>query len=605
MLEDVQLLRLLRAYSRPYLGLLTAVLILQGISALATLYLPNLNGRIIDKGVSTGDIGYIWSTGGVMLAVAFGQVIAAVGATWCAARVAMGIGRDIRRDVYRSVDRFSARDMGEFGVPTLITRGTNDVQQVQMVTSMALSFMVTMPIMCIGGIVMALREDAALSWLVWVSVPLLLAVVGVLIARLVPLFNVMQDKVDRINGVLREQITGIRVVRAFVREKHETDRFRDANLDIGRVSEKVGQVFVLMFPVIMILLHLATAAVLWFGGHRVGDGDMEVGSLTAFMQYLLQILVAVMMGAFMAMMLPRAIVCAGRISKVLGHEPTVAEPSAAQDPGELRGELEFRNVSFTYPGADKPVLSDVSFTVRPGQTTAVIGATGSGKTTLVNLVPRLLEPTAGQVLLDGAPVDRMSRAAIVERVGLVPQKAFLFSGTVASNLRFGAPDATDDELWDALRIAQADRFVAERSTGEGEDADGTEDAVAATGLASSISQGGTDVSGGQRQRLCIARALVASPKIYVFDDSFSALDVRTDAALREALAPRTTDAAVVTVAQRVSTVREADQILVLEAGRIVARGTHEELLESSGTYREIVESQLTGAVNGSVDGGAE
>lgn len=605
MLDHVQLLRLLRAYSRPYLGLLTAVLVLQGISALATLYLPNLNGRIIDKGVSTGDIGYIWSTGGVMLAVAFGQVIAAIGATWCAARVATGIGRDIRRDVYRSVDRFSTRDMGEFGVPTLITRGTNDVQQVQQVTSMALSFMVTMPIMCIGGIVMALREDAALSWLVWVSVPLLLAVVGVLIARLVPLFKVMQDKVDRINGVLREQITGIRVVRAFVREKHETDRFRDANLDIGRVSEKVGQVFVLMFPVIMILLHVATAAVLWFGGHRVGDGNMEVGSLTAFMQYLLQILVAVMMGAFMAMMLPRAIVCAGRISKVLGHEPTVAEPTAAQDPAELRGELEFRNVSFTYPGADKPVLSDVSFTVRPGRTTAVIGATGSGKTTLVNLIPRLLEPTAGQVLLDGAPVDRMSRAAIVERVGLVPQKAFLFSGTVASNLRFGAPDATDDELWGALRIAQADGFVAERSTGDGGEDAG--DAEAATGLASSISQGGTDVSGGQRQRLCIARALVAAPKVYVFDDSFSALDVRTDAALREALAPRTTDAAVVTVAQRVSTIRDADQILVLEAGRIVARGTHDELLESSGTYREIVESQLTGAgtANGSTNGEAE
>ena len=349
----------------------------------------------------------------------------------------------------------------------------------------------------------------------------------------------------------------------------------------------------------MILLHVATAAVLWFGGHRVGDGDMEVGSLTAFMQYLLQILTAVMMGAFMAMMLPRAIVCAGRIRMVLGHAPTIGEPSDPVVPGQLRGELEFRDVSFTYPGADKPVLSDVSFTARPGQTTAVIGATGSGKTTLVNLIPRLLEPTAGEVLLDGVPVDRMPRSAIVERVGLVPQKAFLFSGTVASNLRFGAPDATDDELWDALRIARAGDFVAARSTGGEADGKGAaESADAATGLASSISQGGTDVSGGQRQRLCIARALVASPKVYVFDDSFSALDVRTDAELREALAPRTTDATVVTVAQRVSTIRDADQILVLEAGRIVARGTHDELLESSGTYREIVESQLTGAATG-------
>lgn len=610
MLDHMHLLRLLRIYARPYLGLLTVVLVLQAISAIATLYLPNLNGRIIDQGVSTGDIGYIWSTGGVMLAVAFGQVLAAVTATWCAAHVAMGIGRDIRRDVYRTVDRFSARDMGEFGVPTLITRGTNDVQQVQQVTSMALSFMVTMPIMCVGGIVMALREDAGLSWLVWVSVPVLLLVVTLLIAQLVPLFKTMQDKVDRINGVLREQITGIRVIRAFVREDHETDRFDAANREIAQVSEKVGRVFVLMFPMIMLLLHIATAAVLWFGGHRVGDGEMEVGSLTAFMQYLLQILMAVMMGAFMAMMLPRAIVCAGRIDKVLRHEPTVAEPVTPVTPERLRGELEFRNVSFTYPGADQPVLSDVSFTVHPGQTTAVIGATGSGKTTLVNLIPRLLEPTSGEVLLDGVPVSRMPRAAIVERVGLVPQKAFLFSGTVASNLRFGAPDATDEELWDALRIAQADGFVAERVTGsdsggddgDGGDSGGDDGAAGARGLASSISQGGTDVSGGQRQRLCIARALVASPKVYIFDDSFSALDVSTDAALRAALAPRTTDAAVVTVAQRVSTIQDADQILVLEAGRIAARGTHDELLESSGTYREIVESQLTGAGTGHEEG---
>lgn len=571
----MHLLRLLRAYSRPYAGLLTAVLILQVVSALATLYLPSLNADIIDRGVSTGDIGYIWSTGGVMLLVAFVQVIAAVAATWCAARAAMGIGRDIRRDIYGTVDRFSARDMADFGVPTLITRGTNDVQQVQMVTTMALSFMVTMPVMSIGGIVMALREDVGLSWLLWVSVPVLLIVVGLMIAQLVPLFRSMQDRVDAVNGVLREQITGIRVIRAFVREDHESARFDDANRAIGFVSERVGRVFVLMGPVIMMVLHIATAAVLWFGGHRVGDGQMEVGSLTAFMQYLLQILVAVMMGSFMAMMLPRAIVCAGRIDKVLHHEATIIDPEAPRNPTALRGELEFRDVSFTYPGADQPVLSDVSFTVHPGQTTAVIGATGSGKTTLVNLIPRLLEPTSGAVLLDGVPVHDMARAEIVKRVGLVPQKAFLFSGTVASNLRFGAPDATGEELWDALRIAQAEGFVDD--------------------LDRPIAQGGTDVSGGQRQRLCIARALVADPKVYVFDDAFSALDVATDARLRAALVPRTVDAAVVTVAQRVSTIRDADQILVLEAGRIVARGTHDDLVESSATYREIVESQLTNA----------
>jgi ATP-binding cassette subfamily B multidrug efflux pump len=592
-LGTVHLLRLLRAYSRPYAGLLTAVLILQALSALATLYLPTLNADIIDKGVSRGDVGYIWSTGGVMVIVAFVQVITAVAATWCAARAAMGIGRDLRRDIYGRVDRFSSQDMGEFGVPTLITRGTNDVQQIQMVTVMALSFMVTMPIMCIGGIVMALREDVGLSWLMWVSVPVVLVVVGLMIAQLVPLFRSMQDRVDAINGVMREQITGIRVIRAFVRERHETARFDDANSAVAFVSERVGRVFALMGPVIMMVMHGATAAVLWFGGHRVDAGQMEVGSLTAFMQYLMQILVAVMMGSFMAMMLPRAIVCAGRIDKVLSHTPSIGEPATPVTPDRMRGELEFRNVSFTYPGAAKPVLRDISFTVRPGQTTAVIGATGSGKTTLVNLIPRLYVPTAGEVLLDGVPVTRLDRSEIVKRVGLVPQKAFLFSGTVASNLRFGRADATDEELWAALRIAQADDFVAGRTTGGGED--GT---PAATGLASSVAQGGTDVSGGQRQRLCIARALVAEPKVYVFDDSFSALDVTTDARLREALAPRTRDAAVVTVAQRVSTILDADQILVLEAGSIVARGTHEELLGNSATYREIVESQLQNAQGG-------
>ena len=584
-MRQVQLLRLLSAYARPYPGYLIAVLLLQIIATLATLYLPRLNAEIIDEGVSTGDIGFIWSTGGIMLGVAFLQVGAAIGATWCAARLAMAVGRDIRSSVYRSVDRFSAQDMGTFGVPTLITRGTNDVQQVQMVLVMFLSLMVTAPIMCIGGVVMALREDAGLSWLVWASVLVLLVVVGLMVARLVPLFSTMQERIDRINAVMREQITGIRVIRAFVREKFETRRFDDANKAVAWVSERVGQVFVLMGPVIMLVLHAATAAVLWFGGHRVENGAIEVGSLTAFMQYLLQILMAVMMGTFMVMMLPRAMVCAKRISKVIRHEPSIIEPESDPEatvasPEDFGGTLEFRNVSFTYPGADKPVLQDISFTVTPGQTTAVIGATGSGKTTLVNLIPRLFAPTSGEVIIDGADVTSMPRADLARRVGLVPQKAYLFSGTVASNLRFGNSHATDDELRDALRIAQGDGFV--RSRGEG----------GAAGLASPIAQGGMDVSGGQRQRLCIARALAAKPKIYVFDDSFSALDVRTDAALRDALRPTVQDAAVVMVAQRVSTIRDADQILVLEKGRIVARGTHAELLENSATYREIVESQM-------------
>ncbi|MGO1948891.1 MAG: ABC transporter ATP-binding protein [Mycobacteriaceae bacterium] len=581
----MQLLRLLGAYTRPYPGLLIAVLVLQSVSTLATLYLPRLNADIIDRGVSTGDIGYIWSTGGIMMGVALVQVVTAIGAVWCAARLAMAVGRDIRRDVYRSVDRFSAQDMGTFGVPTLITRGTNDVQQVQVVYVMGLSFMVTMPIMCIGGIIMALREDAGLSWLVWVSVLVLLVVVGVMVAKLIPLFGVMQERIDAINGVMREQITGIRVIRAFVRETFETRRFETANKAVAWVAERVGRVFVLVGPVIMVILHAATAAVLWFGGHRVEDGAMEVGSLTAFMQYLLQILVAVMMVSFMVMMLPRAMVCARRIGTVIGHEPSIIEPEAdpsvePESPDHATGELEFRNVSFTYPGADEPVLQDISFTVRPGQTTAIIGATGSGKSTLVNLIPRLFAPTDGEVFIDDTAVSTMPRKDLARRVGLVPQKAYLFSGTVASNLRFGNSDASDAELWDALRVAQGEDFVRHRGAGE------------KAGLESPIAQGGTDVSGGQRQRLCIARALVARPTVFVFDDSFSALDVRTDAALRHALRPTVEDAAVVTVAQRISTVREADQILVLEAGRIVARGTHGELLESSGTYREIVESQM-------------
>lgn len=574
----MELVRILVSRSKPYGGFVLAVIVLQALSTAATLYLPSLNADIIDNGVVKVDIDYIWHTGGIMLAVAFAQVITAVAAVWFGARTAMGVGRDLRSEVFRRVARFSAEDMGHYGTPTLITRGTNDVQQVQMVYLMMLDFMVAAPIMSIGGIVMAVREDAGLSWLVWVSVAVLLGVISALIAKLMPLFRSMQDKLDSLNGTLREQIVGIRVVRAFVREAHETERFTKANHDLTQLSLKIGQIFVLMFPIITVILNVATGAVLWFGGHRVDEGLVEVGALTAFLQYLLQILAAVMMGTFMAMMLPRAIICAKRITEVLEHEPAIAEPAKNVTPERNDGVVEFRDVTFTYAGADAPVLHDISFTARPGQITAIIGSTGSGKSTLLHLIPRLYLPTEGQVLLDGADVSRMNRQDIVKRVSLVPQKPYLFSGSVASNLRLGRPEATDEELWEALRIAQAN-FV-ERDE---------------KGLDMPISQGGTNVSGGQRQRLSIARMLVARPKVLLFDDSFSALDVVTDANVRQALheSPLLADATMVVVAQRVSSIMDADQILVMEAGRIVARGTHAELVEGSETYKEIVDSQAT------------
>jgi ATP-binding cassette subfamily B protein len=519
-----------------------------------------------------------------MLLVAMAQVFTAIAAVWFGARLSMALGRDLRQAVYQRVDHFSAEELGRFGAPTLITRGTNDVQQVQMVVLMALNFMVMVPIMSIGGIVMAIQEDPGLSWLVWVSVPILLVVVGVLVSRLMPLFERMQTNIDDINAVTREQIIGIRVVRAFVREQYETDRFRDANAALTRTSVSIGRIFVLMGPVITLVLHLATAAVLWFGALRVDADLVQVGALTAFMQYLLQILMAVMMGTFMFMMFPRAIISGRRIGEVLTTVGSVEEPEVAQTPQDRSGTVEFRNVSFAYPGADAPILDDVSFTAPAGKTTAIIGSTGSGKTTLVNLIPRLYDATAGDVLLDGVPVTQLPRAEITGALGLVPQKPYLFSGTIAENLRFGDPEATDEELWAALATAQATDFVTARTTGEGK--------TARSGLESSVSQGGTNVSGGQRQRLCIARALVARPRVYLFDDSFSALDVTTDANLRAALAASTDGATTIMVAQRVSSITDADQILVLEEGRIVGRGTHDELLETSQTYREIVDSQI-------------
>ncbi|MGO1181641.1 MAG: ABC transporter ATP-binding protein [Micrococcaceae bacterium] len=582
---------LLTRYSRPYLGSILAVVLLQFVATMTTLYLPSLNARIIDEGVAVGDTDFIWRTGGIMLVVAFVQLASAITAVWFAARAAMGLGRDLRQAVYRRVDGFGAAEVNRFGAATLITRGTNDVQQVQMVMLMALNFMVMVPIMSIGGIVMAVREDPGLSWLVWVSVPVLLIFVAILVGMLLPMFQRMQNNIDAVNGVLREQIMGIRVVRAFVREAHETQRFTDANAVLTDTSVRIGRIFVLMGPLIMIILHGATAAVLWFGGHRVADGLVEVGALTAFMQYLLQILVAVMMGTFMFMMLPRAVVCARRIGEVLNTTPSMAEPQTPRTPevpaGGQRpaGTVEFRDVSFAFPGAESAVLENISFTATAGTTTAIIGSTGAGKTSLLGLIPRLHDVTEGEVLIDGVPVRELARTEITAALGYVPQKPYLFSGTVAENLRFGAPGADEEQLWAALATAQAEEFVRDRTTGDGD--------AARHGLASGISQGGTNVSGGQRQRLCIARALVGQPRIYLFDDSFSALDVTTDARLRAALGDYTENATVIMVAQRVSTITDADQILVLDAGRIVGRGTHHELLEASEVYREIVDSQIT------------
>ncbi|MBK4121539.1 ABC transporter ATP-binding protein [Kocuria rhizophila] len=571
------LLRLLRTSVRPYLPWVVGVLVFQLLSTIATLYLPSLNARIIDHGVTRGDTDYIWRTGAVMLAVALAQVLCAVVAVWGGARTAMGVGRDLRRDVFTRVGSFSAREVGTFGAPSLITRNTNDVQQIQMLTLMALNFMVMAPIMCVGGIIMALREDPGLSWLVWVSIPVMGVLLGLVVCRLMPWFRTMQERIDGINGVLREQITGIRVIRAFVKEPFETRRFARANQDLTDISLKIGALFVLMFPVINMVMHLATAAVLWFGGHRVDQGEIQVGALTAFLQYMLQILMAVMMATFMFMMVPRAVVSAERITEVLDTRPAMTPPAQPAEAPPARGRLEFRDVTFQYPGAEAPVLDDICFTAEPGRTVAIVGATGSGKSTLINLVPRLIDPVAGEVLLDGLALPRYAPEDLAGRVGLVPQRPFLFSGTVASNLRFGRADATDEQLWEALRVAQAEDFVR----------------AMPQGLDSPVSQGGTNVSGGQRQRLSIARALVAQPSVYVFDDSFSALDVATDARLRAALRPVTRHATVVTVAQRVSTITDADEILVLEKGRITARGTHDELVASSTTYREIVTSQLS------------
>jgi ATP-binding cassette, subfamily B, multidrug efflux pump len=574
------LIGLLRDYFRPYRFAIMSIVVFQLVGTISSLYLPTLNADIIDRGVARGDTGYIVSVGGTMLVVTVVQIVCSIAVVYLAARSAMSVGRDLRAAVFGRVGEFSAREVNDFGAPSLITRSTNDVQQVQIVAFMASTMLLSAPIMCVGGIVMALRQDLGLSWLLLVSIPTLVIAVTLIVSRMVPQFRAMQRKIDVVNRILREQISGIRVVRAFVREPYERERFKQANLDLTGTALRAGRLMALMFPTVMLVFNTSSVAVLWFGGHRVDAGQMQVGSLTAFLSYLMQILMSVMMATFVAVMLPRASVSAERITEVLSTPSSVLPPSAPTPPPPVRGELRFDGVEFRYPGAEEPVLRDISLRVRPGETTAIVGSTGAGKTTLVSLVPRLFDVTAGSVRVDGVDVRDYEPDELWARIGLVPQRPYLFSGTVASNLRYGRPDATDDELWEALRVAQADDFVA----------------AMPQQLDAPIAQGGTNVSGGQRQRLAIARALVRRPVLYLFDDAFSAVDVVTDARLRAALRPRTRDAAVVIVAQRVSTVVDADQIVVLDDGRIVGAGRHDELVRTCETYAEIVASQLQAEV---------
>jgi ATP-binding cassette, subfamily B, multidrug efflux pump len=571
------LIRLLRDHLRPYRRPLAFVVVLQLVQTLATLYLPTLNADIIDKGVVTGDTGYIMHTGGLMIAIALVQIVCNVIAVYFGARTAMALGRDVRSAVFNRVQDFSAREVGRFGTPSLITRTTNDVQQVQMLALMTFTMMVSAPIMGIGGIVLALNQNVRLSSLLLFSVPVLGVLITLIITRMRSLFRSMQDRIDTINRILREQIGGVRVIRAFVRDRPEQERFAASNDELLAVSLGTGRLMALMFPTVMLVVNVSSVAVLWFGGHLINDGSMQIGALTAFLSYLMQIMMSVMMATFMFMMVPRAEVCAERIQEVLGTESSVVPPADPVRTLAVHGRLELRDVEFRYPGAEEPVLSGVGLVARPGEVTAIIGSTGSGKTTLLNLIPRLMDVTGGAVLVDGVDVRRLDPDALSGAVAFVPQKPYLFSGTVASNLRYGKPDATDEDLWHALEIAQGREFV-ERMDG---------------GLDAKIDQGGTNVSGGQRQRLAIARALVRRPEVYLFDDSFSALDYATDAALRAALAAETADATVVIVAQRVSTIRNADRIVVLDEGRVVGTGTHHELMDTNETYREIVLSQLT------------
>jgi ATP-binding cassette, subfamily B, multidrug efflux pump len=571
------LVRLLRDHLRPYRRWLAAVVALQLVGTMASLYLPSLNADIIDNGVSKGDTGYIVHTGGWMLSVSLVQIACSVVAVYFGARTAMAFGRDVRAALFHRVTSFSAREVAQFGAPSLITRNTNDVQQVQMLVVMSCTMMVAAPIMCVGGIVMALRQDLALSWLLAISVPVLAVLISLVVRRMVPQFRLMQERIDFLGRVLREQITGVRVVRAFVREPVEVQRFDEANRSLTDTSVRAGRLMALMFPIVLLVLNVSSVAVLWFGADRVGSGQMQVGSLTAFLSYLMQILMSVMMATFMLMMIPRAAVCAERIHEVLDTRSSVVPPESPVTKVLVHGQVELRGATFHYPGAAVPVLADVTLHARRGQITAIIGSTGAGKTTLLSLIARLIDVTGGEVLVDGVDVRRLDPDLLWSRIGYVPQRSYLFSGTIASTLRHGNPAATDDDLWRALDVAQARDFVE----------------AMPDGLAAPVSQGGTNLSGGQRQRIAIARAIVRRPEIYLFDDSFSALDPGTDARLRAALRPITREAAVLVVAQRVSTILDADQIVVLDAGRVVGAGTHDELLETCPPYAEIVQSQFS------------
>ena len=560
----------------PYRKIIALVVVLQTVQTFASLTLPSLNADLINNGVLTGDNDYIRRTGVVMLGFTLLQIVFAIAAVYFGAKAAMGFGRDVRRDLFSRVNAFSTREVGQFGAPSLITRITNDVQQVQMLVVMTTTLMITAPLTMVIGIILATREDVGLSWVLVFSMPAVAIALGTVVGRMVPAFDLMQIRIDRVNGVLREQITGVRVVRAFVREPEEAERFAGANDDLTETSLRAGRLMAAMFPTIMFTINAASIGVLWIGADRIGAGDTQIGSVVAYLSYLVQILMAVAMSTFVLSQVPRASVAAGRIVEVLETETTVTRPAHPVTAVAERATLEFRDVGFHYAGAERPVLCDLSFRVGPGETTGIIGSTGSGKTTLMNLVPRLFDATSGSVLVDGVDVRELDPALLARTVAYAPQRPYLFSGTVASNLRFGRPEATDEELWAALEVAQAAGFVQ----------------AMPAGLENEISQGGTNVSGGQRQRLTIARALVVDPEIYVFDDSFSALDVATAARLNTALRPHTADAAVVVVAQRVSTIADADQILVLEDGMLVGRGTHDQLVLNCPTYAEIVESQL-------------